>query len=332
MANIKLGIIGTNFVSDWLCDAVDGTEGIVNAAVYSRTVEKGSEFAAKHNIKNVFTSLDDFFGSEIDAVYIASPNKYHYCYAERAVEAGKHVLLEKPATLTCDEFKLLLAHAKEKGVAVLEAMRPVHDPALEIIRNNLSTLGKLRYVHLDFCQYSSRYDKFKHGEILNAFNPELGNAAVMDIGVYAIEVCTALFGEPEKILSSSIKLDNGFEGMGCTVFDYGDFKANIVYSKITDSFIPSVIAGENGCISIGKISVMESGVLRLRSGEDKVLFTGNLPDGLTNMIYEVNDFVDAVNGKLSIDNYHAYTAQTLKIIDEIREQNKIEFGGSENEL
>lgn len=331
MKNIKLGIIGTNFVSDWLCDAVDNTDGIGNEAVYSRTVEKGSEFADKHNIKRVFTNINEFFDSDIDAVYIASPNKFHCDYAARAIEAGKHVLLEKPAALTNDDFTALLTKAEEKNVVILEAMRPVHDPSLNIIRDNLPKLGTLRFAHFDFCQYSSRYDKFKNGEILNAFNPLLGNAAVMDIGVYAIEVCTALFGEPKNVLSHSIKLHNGFEGLGCAIFDYGDFQAEVVYSKITDSFTPSVISGENGSISIGKISVMENGKLKKRGGEETELFSGNLPGNLTNMIYEVKDFVDAVNGNLNIDVYHTYTSQSLKIIDEIRKQNKINFDGDVNE-
>ena len=51
MKDLKLGIIGTNFVSDWLCDAVKETDGISSSAVYSRTHEKGSEFAAKHRLR-----------------------------------------------------------------------------------------------------------------------------------------------------------------------------------------------------------------------------------------------------------------------------------------
>ena len=96
MEDLKLGIIGTNFVSDWLCDAVKETDGIENSAVYSRTHEKGSEFAAKHGIGCVYTDMDEFLCSDIDAVYIAAPNKFHYGYAMKAVNAGKHVLLEKP--------------------------------------------------------------------------------------------------------------------------------------------------------------------------------------------------------------------------------------------
>ena len=99
MNDIKLGIIGTNFVSDWLCESIDLTEGIVNHAVYSRTAEKGGEFAEKHGIATVYTDMEEFLSSDIEAVYIASPNFLHYPYAKNAILHGKHVLLEKPAAL-----------------------------------------------------------------------------------------------------------------------------------------------------------------------------------------------------------------------------------------
>lgn len=328
MEDLKLGIIGTNFVSDWLCGAVKETDGIKNSAVYSRTHEKGSEFAAKHGIERVYTDMDEFLCSDIDAVYIAAPNKFHYGYAMKAVNAGKHVLLEKPATLTMEEFVSLTKASGENGVVVLEAMRPVHDPALEMIRKSIPKIGTLRCAVFDFCQYSSRYDRFKKGEILNAFNPSLGNAAVMDIGVYAVEVCVALFGMPRNIFARSVKLSNGFEGMGSVFFDYGDFQAEVVYSKITDSFNPSVITGEDGYISIGKLSMMEYAEVKMRNGSEETLFKDRFSGDSTNMIYEVGDFVKAVRGELDVKKYHEYTEGTLKIIDEIRKQNGIDFGGN----
>ena len=96
MNPIKLGIIGSNFVTDWLCESVQKTEGIILHAMYSRTEERGREFAGKYGIASVFTDLDAFLSSDIDAVYIASPNFLHAYQAIKAMEKGKHVLVEKP--------------------------------------------------------------------------------------------------------------------------------------------------------------------------------------------------------------------------------------------
>ena len=322
MENVKLGIIGTNFVSDWLCDSVKVSDGIINHAVYSRTEEQGNAFAEKHSIKNVYTDMEMFLSSDIDAVYIASPNFLHFSQAEAAIKHGKHVLVEKPAALTRNEFESLERMAKDSGVVILEAMRPAHDIAMNEVRDFISKIGTIRRAAFEFCQYSSRYDKFRAGEVLNAFNPAMGNAAIMDIGIYPLHCCVMLFGEPKGIYSRSVKLHNGFEGMGTIFLDYGDVQAEVVYSKITDSVNPSIITGEDGTVSIGKTSTLETVTFHPRKGEPKELIANR--EG-NNMVYEIADFVKMIRGEMSADKFNEITAITLGIIDEVRQQNGIEF-------
>ncbi|WP_341467137.1 hypothetical protein [Clostridium septicum] len=76
--------------------------------------------------------------------------------------------------------------AKENNVVLMEAMKTTLFPNFKIIKDNLYKIGKVRRYFASFCQYSSRYDKYKSGEILNAFKPELSNGSLMDIGVYCI--------------------------------------------------------------------------------------------------------------------------------------------------
>lgn len=327
MTNLKLGIIGTNFVVDWLCDAVDSSEGIVNHAVYSRTIERGTEFAAKHSIPNIYTDMEEFLSSDIDAVYIASPNFLHGPQAIAAMNHGKHVLVEKPAALSAAEFDAMQECARKNNVVLLEAMRPAHDEALATVRNTITKVGTVRRAVLEFCQYSSRYDKFRTGEVMNAFNPALGNAAVMDIGVYALEVCVLLFGAPKDIVSRSVLLQNGFEGMGTVFLDYGTHQVEVVYSKITDSVNPSLITGEDGSLKIGKLSTLDSLTLCMRGKEPEAIFADREKD--SNMVYEIADFVNMIHGKASPDFYNKATRETLRIIDEVRKQNGIVFPGCE---
>jgi len=266
--------------------------------------------------------MEEFLSSDIDAVYIASPNFLHYSQAEAAMRHGKHVLVEKPAALTKDEFISLEKIAREMGVVILEAMRPAHDPATHEAISHLSDIGTVRRAVFEFCQYSSRYDKFKAGEILNAFNPKMGNAAVMDIGVYPLHVCAMFFGEPNSIRAQSTVLHNGFEGMGSVILDYGEIEAEVVYSKIADSVNPSAILGEDGAITIGKLSMGENVRLIPRNGEAKEI-SGTR--GTDNMVYEIGDFVRIINGETTADYWNKLTEITLGIIDEIRKQNSISF-------
>ncbi|MBQ6715132.1 MAG: Gfo/Idh/MocA family oxidoreductase [Clostridia bacterium] len=325
MSLIKLGIIGSNFVTDWLCESVLKTEGITLHAMYSRSEARGREFANRYGIEHVITDLDAFLSSDIDAVYIASPNFLHAFQAVKAMEKGKHVLVEKPAALSQAEFDEMTACAQKNGVVLLEAMRPAHDDALKIVRDHLSSIGPVRRAVFEFCQYSSRYDKFRAGEILNAFDPALGNAAVMDIGVYAIAVCVSLFGLPRRITSRSVKLHNGFEGMGTALLDYDTHQAEIVYSKITDSVNPSVITGEDGSLKIGKLSTLDSLEKCIRKKPGEIIFSGRETPGAGNMVYEVRNFVKMVREEMSALPYQNETRNTLFVIDEIRRQNGIEF-------
>ena len=320
--DITLGVIGTNFVSDWLSDAVKEADGIALAAVYSRTEERGAEFAHRHGIPAVYTDMEDFLSSDIDAVYIASPNFLHYPQAMMAVWHGKHVLVEKPACLNVAQWEILSSAAAQNGVVVLEAMRPGHDPAVETAREAIGEIGTVRRACFDFCQYSSRYDRFRAGEVLNAFNPTLGNAALMDIGCYAVHVCAMLFGAPESIYARSVILENGMEGMGTVFLTYPGMQAEIVYSKITESANPSVITGEDGTVLLGKLSTMESVSLKCRGEEEESLLCDRAG---SNMRFEVDDFVRAVRGEVLPGRWQENTLLTLRIIDEIRRQSGIVF-------
>ncbi len=321
---IKIGIIGSNFVSDWLTESVNRTEGITNHALYSRTAERGAEFAAKHRIPNVFTDLDKFLSSDIDAVYIASPNKFHFSQAMAAIAHGKHVLCEKPIALDAAELAEMTGAAKEAGVVLLEAMRPAFDPGIDAAKAALPLLGQLRYARFEYCQYSSRYDKFKGGEVMNAFNPALGNAALMDIGVYAVHNCVKLLGEPDLsgITARSVKLANGFEGMGNVLLPYGDFTAEVLYSKITDSVQPSIILGENGALTIDKMSVPSQVTLLLRGKEaEDIPFEARE----SNMDFETEAFVRLVREGKVDHEYMVNTAAAIRVMDRVRELAGIRF-------
>ncbi|MBQ4607741.1 MAG: Gfo/Idh/MocA family oxidoreductase [Clostridia bacterium] len=326
---LKIGVIGSNFVSDWLCQAVQETGEFTLAAMYSRKQETGEAFAAKYSIPLVYTDMEAFLSSDLDAVYIATPNFCHAPQAINALKHGKHVLCEKPIATSLAEWKEMESAALENDRVLLEAMRPAFDPAIRTVKENLPKLGTIRRAVFEYCQYSSRYDKFKAGEILNAFNPALGNAAIMDIGVYAVHVCAMLFGRPLSVSSQSVMLCNGMEGMGTIFMPYGGetagegFQAQVVYAKIIDSVNPSVITGENGSILIDKLSQPGLVTLKLRGQDSQVLFTKETDN---NMIYQVRAFAELIRNHDIDHAYKKVSAIEMEILDAVREQNGIVFG------
>ena len=322
---LKIGMIGTNFISDDFCEAAAQVPGAELFAVYSRKQETGDAFAAKHNIPRVYTDYDEFLDSGLDAVYVASPNFAHCSQTLKALDRKKHVLCEKVMAVNEQEVRSMIDCARQNNVVLLEAMRPDFDPAYDLIEQNLPRIGKLRRATFEFCQYSSRYDSFREGIIQNAFNPELGNAAVMDIGVYCIHSLVRLFGAPKNVKAFSTKLSNGFDGSGIVLLEYEDMTAEAVYSKIAVSVNPSVLQGEDGSIMIDYISKPESVSLRLRESARDTLAGGaieKLPytPVKNNMIFEIQEFLKLVEKKEADHKYLKHSLDTIRVLDEVRRQ------------
>ncbi len=323
MSKLRLGIIGTNFISDQLCDAVRRAELFELTAVLSRTKERGEHYAAQQGIVHAYTDAEEFFASGIDAVYVASPNSLHAEYSLAAIEHGLHVLCEKPTASNAAEYAKMRDAARAAHLVLLEAMRPAFDPALAAVKRALPRIGRVRRASLEFCQYSSRYDKFRAGEVLRAFDSTYSNAAVMDIGVYPIHFCLRLFGKPSGQLSSrSIILDNGFEGSGELMLPYDGMTAVISYAKTFDSHTPSVIAGEDGAILIDKLSAPKDIFLELRDGTRERLCFEYCEN---NMTFELAELSRLIGDGKAEHEHDMYSEAELEIIDEIRRQNGIVF-------
>ena len=132
---MNFAIIGTNYISDWFMNAGKHCEKLHVQAVYSRTMEKGREFADKYRIPDCYDSLEALAGAEnVDAVYVASPNALHAAQSIQMLNAGKHVLCEKSIASNERELRAMLAAAEKNQVIVMEAMRSVFDPGFSEIQ------------------------------------------------------------------------------------------------------------------------------------------------------------------------------------------------------
>ena len=247
MKKVRFGVVGTNFITDWVIAGAAQDSRFELAAVCSRTEARAEEFARRYNIPYRYTSLEEMAASPfIDAVYIATPNALHASQSILAMSYGRHVLCEKPLASNSAEAKAMIEASRRYDVTLMEAMKPTLTPNFRAVLDNFRKVGKVRRYFSSYCQYSSRYDRFKAGEAVNAFRPEYSNGAIMDIGVYTIYPMVVLFGMPDRISASGILLSSGTDGQGSALFRYGDgMEAAVLYSKIADSYLPSEIQGED---------------------------------------------------------------------------------------
>lgn len=312
---LRFGIIGTNFISDWFAQSCHRTDGGAGAtAVYSRDLSRAQEFAARHGLANGFDDLDVMLDA-VDAVYIASPNGVHHEQAIRAIGAGRHVLVEKTMGTSADQVQEMLDAAAAAGVIAMEAMRNVHTPEHALIADALAKLGPLRQARIEKLQYSSRYDRFRAGELPNAFDPRLGNSALADIGVYCLQPALDWFGVPERAVGSSVTLHNGFEGAGSMLLSYDGFVVDLAWSKITSGLGHSVILGEDGAVAFDDPAEPRRITFHPRKGTPEVLLERASSPSLL-LHHEIVDFVAQVGAGEPDPRWANLSLTSRRIMDE----------------
>ena len=326
MQKIRFGVVGTNFITDWVIAGGREDERFELVAVCSRSEETAKAFAEKHNIPHTFTSLEEMAASTlIDAVYVASPNFAHAGQSILCMQHGKHVLCEKAFASNAKEVRQMIDAAREHNVVLMEAMKPTLTPAFRAVQKALPKIGTVRRYFACYCQYSSRYDKFKEGIVLNAFLPELSNGSTMDIGVYTIYPMVVLFGRPKEIQAAGVMLSSGVDGQAAVNFTYDNgMNATVLYGKITDSTLPTEIQGEQGTIKLDRINIISEATLIRRKGD-----TENIRPETNHheYYYEVAEFIDTIlsGRKESAINSLKNSLITIEIIDEIRRQLGVHF-------
>jgi scyllo-inositol 2-dehydrogenase (NADP+) len=324
---VRFGVVGTNWITEAFIKGASHHQDFQLSAVYSRTEDRALLFARKYDVDNIFTDLEEMAKSDtIDAVYLASPNSLHASQAVTFMENGKHVLCEKAIASNSRELDDMIRTAKDNQVVLMEALKSTLMPNFKAVQENLDKIGKIRRYFASYCQYSSRYDKYKEGTVMNAFNPEFSAGSLMDIGIYCIYPLVVLFGEPKTIQANGYVLESGVDGEGSLILKYDEMDAVIMFSKITDSTLPSEIHGENGNIRMDKISTPEKVEIIYRDGRSEDLSRKQLAD---NMFYEAEEFITLIQqGKLESENNSLENSRiTMKILDEARSQIGVKFPG-----
>jgi predicted dehydrogenase len=193
------------------------TAGLQLEAVGSRRLESAEEFAREFDIARAHGSYEALVADpDIDAIYVATPHPFHAENALLALEAGKHVLVEKPFTLNEAEAARVRDRAAELGLVVLEAMWTRYLPHMRRVREILDagTLGEVRVVTADHTQKIS--DDPAHR--LNAL--ELGGGALLDLGIYPISFAWDVLGAPVDVTARARLSETGADSEVATIFTH----------------------------------------------------------------------------------------------------------------
>jgi len=186
---LGLGKIANSFVQD--LKLVHSTI----AAAASRSQQKANDFAQQYAISKAYGNYEALFEDpNVDIIYIATPHHAHADLAIKALNAGKHVLCEKPMGVNQKEVEGMVEAAKKNGVFLMEALWTRFNPTYQAIQKHLKNgdIGTVNFLNADFGFINK---KPSEGRLLNI---NLAGGALLDIGIYPVFLAYSLFGKPDK--------------------------------------------------------------------------------------------------------------------------------------
>ena len=249
MATVNWGVLGTALIArTHVIPALQAAERCALTAIASRTSGGAESVAREFGIPVAHGSYEAMLQDPaIDCVYVPLPNHLHAEWIKRVADAGKHILCEKPLTLTAQEARLVGDHCAARGVLVMEAFMYRFHPAWDMVRGLIADgrIGRVTDVGVWFSFRSTRPTDYRH-------DPSSGGGALYDVGCYATDVIRTLLGDEPATLHAVARMDPqiNVDMTFTALLDYGDATASFTCSMEQEPQHSVIIHGTDGWISI----------------------------------------------------------------------------------
>ncbi|XDA96880.1 Gfo/Idh/MocA family oxidoreductase [Sulfitobacter sp. LCG007] len=293
MTTLRWGILGaSNFALNHMGRAIHAARGAELAALATSSAEKAQPFKDFAPGLEVHESYDALLADpKIDCVYIPLPNHLHVEWTLKALEAGKHVLCEKPLTLRAQDFDQVIEARDRTGQLAAEAYMIVHHPQFQRARELVQggAVGALRHVDTVFS-----YNNRDMGNIRN--KAEAGGGGLPDIGVYTYGAARFVSGqEPVGVSYADIEFENGVDTFVRMQAEFPDFTYSALVSIRIFPRQNIAFHGEDGVLTLTcpfNAGVFDQAEIRLETG-DKQVTVERFP-GVNHYVLQVENFCRAV--------------------------------------
>jgi predicted dehydrogenase len=326
---VRWGILGAGWIAGSFAEAVTTATASRVVAVGSRDESKARAFADEHlgvdaTDAHIHSSYESLVANpDVDIIYVATPHSHHHEHALLAINAGKHILVEKAFTRNRAEAEDVFAAAKARGVFVMEAMWTRFLPHIAAIREIIGRgdIGRVIAVTADHGQY---FDVPAEHRLLN---PDLAGGALLDLGVYPVSFAHDILGAPNSITAVGHLTPTGVDGQVSMVFDYPE-RCQAVLQTTLWSATPTAasISGTDGRIEIaGAFYAPTSFTVIRRDGDRKDFRT----PPVTGLAFEAAEVARCVSAGATESDRMTWqgTLDVLGSLDTVREQVGVAFPG-----
>lgn len=282
-SDMKLGVVGNGMIVGRMLEDVQPISDIHVQAICVRqgSLNRARELADRYSIREIYTDYPVFLSrTDIDAVYIGIISSLHYEYAKAALQAGKHVICEKPFTTEYDEAEELIRLAKNKSLFLWEACKIPYSENFLALKHNLGRAGAVKLVQCNYSRRSSRYDAYVTGKVLPAFDPTLSGGCLYDINMYNLHFVVALFGRPKWVRYAANLGYNDIDTSGIVTMGYDGFQAVCCGAKDSDSPCFAMVQGEEGSFYLEGPASSSKRTLFLKDGAEELLSEDPHPGSL----------------------------------------------------
>ena len=312
--NLNWAVLGTGVIANEMAVALQKM-GKTLYAVANRTHEKAVAFAEKYGVEKVYDDIDDMFVDEkVDIIYITTPHNTHYQFMKKALENGKHILVEKSITLNSRELNEMIDLASQKHLIIAEAMTIWHMPLYKELWGIVERgeLGKVQMITMNF-------GSFKEYNMRNRFfNMNLAGGAMLDIGVYALSIVRSFMSEkPDEIVSQWKPSPTGSDEQATILLKNSkDEMATVALSMHSKQPKRAMISCEKGYIEIMEYPRASKAVIvDAESGDTREIESGQTENAL---YYEMMDMEAAVKTDDASEMKLEYSRDVMDIMTRLR--------------
>lgn len=252
MNKVKWGVIGTaNIAKGQTIPGMKLAENCELYAIAGRSLEKAEAFKQEFGFVKAYGSYQELIDDqEVQAVYIPLPNDLHFKWVKASLEAGKHVLCEKPLALNAEEAEEMYKCAEDNGAILMEAYAYLHSPYVENLKKDVQSgiIGEVDYVESAFITQGYEEDFRLH--------KEFGGGAMYDLGCYCTTMILSLIdSEPELVKASAEFTDLGVDANTAAIIRFkngarASFNVGMIFGQKSNSrFDRLYIHGTKGTIT-----------------------------------------------------------------------------------